>query len=60
MLQPLMLKKLKLTSPMKTYNTSRMSKGKKKKKDALFIIGDWNEKVESQEIHGKQASLDLE
>ena len=25
---------------------------KKKKKDVLFIIGDWNEKVRSQEIRG--------
>ena len=27
-------------------------KKKKKKKNALFIIGDWNAKVESQEIPG--------
>ena len=30
------------------------------KKDVLVIIGDWNAKVESQEIPGKQASLTLE
>ena len=30
------------------------------KKDVLFIIGDWNEKVESQEIPGVTANLALE
>ena len=30
------------------------------KKDVLFIIGDWNAKVGSQEIPVKQASLNLE
>ena len=29
-------------------------------KDVLFIIGDWNEKVESQEIPGVTSSLALE
>ena len=29
-------------------------------KDVLFIIGDWNAKVGSQETPGKQAYLDLE
>ena len=29
-------------------------------KDVLFIIGNWNAKVGSQEIPGKQASLTLE
>ena len=29
-------------------------------KDALFIIGDWNAKVESQEIPGVTANLALE
>ena len=44
--QPLILKKLKVTSSVKTYNTSKIST----KKDGLFIIGDWNEKIGSQEI----------
>ena len=30
------------------------------KKDVLFIIGDWNAKVESQETPGVQANLALE
>ena len=30
------------------------------KKDVLFIIGDWNAKVGSQEIHGVTANLALE
>ena len=29
-------------------------------KDVLFIIGEWNAKVGSQEISGKQESLALE
>ena len=29
-------------------------------KDVLFIIGDWNAKVESQETHGVTANLALE
>ena len=41
--QPVMLKKLKLNSSMKTYTP---------KKDALFSIGDWNAKVGSQETPG--------
>ena len=40
--QPKMLKKLKLNSSMK----------KRAKKDVLFIIGNWNPKVGSQEIPG--------
>ena len=46
MSQPLMLKKLKLTSSMKTPRPS----GTNNIKDVLFIIGDWNAKVRSQEI----------
>ena len=34
---------------MKTYKTSRT---KAKRKDVLFIIGDWNAKVGNQEIPG--------
>ena len=30
------------------------------KKDVLFIIGDWNTKVESQETPGGQANLAME
>ena len=45
--QPVMLKKLKLNSSMKTYQTFQNTK-----KDVLFIIGDWNSKVGSQEIPG--------
>ena len=40
-----MLKKLKLTSSTRSSRTNT-------KKGVLFIIGDWNEKVRSQEIHG--------
>ena len=40
-----MLKKLKLNSSMKTYQTFQNTK-----KDVLFIIGDWNAKVGKQEI----------
>ena len=45
--QPVMLKKLKLNGFMKTYKTLRTPK-----KDVLFIIGDWNAKVGSQETPG--------
>ena len=47
MLQPPMLKKLKLTSSMKT------SLELTPKKDVLFIIGDWNAKVEKSSQTGK-------
>ena len=43
-----MSKKLKLMSSMQTYKISRMTP--KKKKNVLFIIGDWDRKVGSQEI----------
>ena len=46
MLQPLMLKKLTLIGCMKTIKPFRTPK-----KDVLFIIGDWNAKVGSQEVH---------
>ena len=46
-----MLKKLKLRVPsMKTTRFSRTNTKKKKKKDILFNIEDWNAKVGSQEI----------
>ena len=54
--QPLMPKKLKLNSFLKTYKTSRT---KNTQKDVLFIIGDWNAKVESQEIPGVTGKFSL-
>ena len=50
-----MLKKLKLNGSMKTYKTSRTNT---QKKDVLFIIGDWNAKVRSQEIPGVIGKFD--
>ena len=47
--QPVTLKKLKLNGFMKTYKTILELTPKK---DVLFIIGDWNEKVGSQETPG--------
>ena len=44
-----MLKKLKLNGSMKTYKTFLKLTPKK---DVLFIIGDWNAKVGSQETPG--------
>ena len=46
--QPMMLMKLKLTGSMKTTRPSRINTIK----DVLFIIGDWNAEVGSQEISG--------
>ena len=43
--QPLKQKKLKLIGSARPSRTNT-------KKDVLFIIGDWNEKAGSQEIHG--------
>ena len=49
MSQPVTLKKLNINSPMKTYqNLLELTP----KRDILFIIGDWNAKVGSQEIPG--------
>ena len=45
-----MLKKLKMNSSMKTYKVFIELTPKKKKKSVVFIIGDWNAKVGSQEI----------
>ena len=47
--QPVMLEKLKLNESMKTYKAFLELTPKK---DVLFIIGDWNAKVESQETPG--------
>ena len=44
--QPIMLKKLKLNGSMKTYDLLEITPPK----DVLFILGDWNVKVGSQEI----------
>ena len=46
--QPLMPKKLKLNSSMKTQDLLELTP----KKDVFFIRGDWNAKVGSQEIPG--------
>ena len=45
-----MPKKLKLNSSMKT--STRPSRNNTKKSNVLFIIGDWNAKVGSQDIPG--------
>ena len=52
--QPLMPKKPKLTSSMKTYKQSRTNTHTHTHthKDVIFIIGDWNAKVGRQKIHG--------
>ena len=54
--QPIKLKKLKLNGSMKTYNTLF---GLTPKKDVLFIIGDWNAKLGSQETPGVIVKLVL-
>ena len=53
--QPVMLKKLKLNSSMKTYRPSRTNT----QKGGPFVIGDWNAKVGSQEIPGVKGKFDL-
>ena len=50
-----MLKKLKLNGSMKTYKTLELTT----KKDVLFIIGDWNAKVRSQETPGVTGKFGL-
>ena len=55
MLQPITLKKLKLNGFMKTYKTFKLTP----KKDVLFIIGDWNAKVGSQETPGVTGKFGL-
>ena len=54
--QPVMLKKLKLNGSMKTYKTFLELTTKK---DVLFIIGDWNAKVGSQETPGVTGKFGL-
>ena len=53
-----MLKKLELNGSMKT-RPYRTNTKKKKKKVVLFMIGDWNTKVGSQEITGLTGKFDL-
>ena len=54
--QPVTLKKLKLNSSMKTYNIFLELTSKK---DVLFITGDWNAKVGSQETPGVTGKFGL-
>ena len=51
-----MLKKLKLNSSMKAYKTFLELTPKK---DVLFIIGDWNAKVDIQETLGVTGKFGL-
>ena len=53
--QPVTLKKLKLNGSMKTYRVIELTP----KKDVLFIIGDWNAKVGSQETSGLTGKFGL-
>ena len=52
MLQPLMMKKLKLTWDTRHSRTNT-------KKDVFFIIGNWNATVGSQEIPGVTGKFDF-
>ena len=54
--QPVMLKKLKLNGSMKT---DKDLLELTPKIDVLFIIGDWNAKVGSQETPGLTGKFDL-
>ena len=54
--QPVMLKKLKLNGSMKTLQDLLEPTTKK---DVLFIIGDWNAKVGSQETPGVTGKFGL-
>jgi len=53
--RPVTLKKLKLNSSMMTYKPFRANT----QKDVLFIIGDWNAKVGSQETPGVTGKFGL-
>ena len=53
--QTIMLKTLKLKASMKTTRPLEL----KPKKDVLFIIGDWNAKVGSQETPGVTGKFGL-
>ena len=52
--QPVMLKKLKWNSSMKTYKISRTPQ-----KYVLFIIGHWNANIRSQETPGVTGKFGL-
>ena len=54
--QPVMLKKLKLNGYEDLQDLLELTP----KKDVLFIIGDWNAKVGSQEIPGITGKFGLE
>ena len=56
--KPLMPKKLKLSGSMKRTTPARVNI-KKQKKKVLFIIGDWNAKVGSQETPGVTGKFGL-
>ena len=53
-----MLKKLKLNGSMNLQDVLELTP-KKKKKKILFIIGDWNAKVGSQELPGVTGKFGL-
>ena len=53
--QPVTLNKLKLNSSVKTYKTLDLTP----KKAVLFIIGDWNAKVGSEETPGVTGKFSL-
>ena len=53
--QPVILKKLKLNSFMNLQDLSELTP----KKDVLFIVGDWNAKVGSQETPGVTGKFGL-
>ena len=53
--RPVMLKKLKLNGSMKTYDLLELTPPK----DVLFILGDWNAKVGSQETPGVTGKFGL-
>ena len=55
--RPVMLKKLKLKDSMKTYLQDLLELTPRK--DILFIIGDWNAKVGSQETRGVTGKFGL-
>ena len=54
---PVMLKKLKLNSSIKTYKT--FHNNHPKKIDVLFIIEDWSAKIGSQETSGVTGKFGL-
>ena len=55
--QPVTLKKLKLDGSMKIYKKLLELTPEK---DVLFIIGDWNAKIGSQEVPGVTGKFGLE